>query len=434
MPNYRQAGADAFASASDLFGKILYQKFASQDQWERQRAIQAGQFGNQLMEKLLSDPALARRFKSGGVSDVGGIPIGLLAPSDQEVLSPELARLGGVTNLDALPDDATESAWAASQGLTDPKQLLATLAAKRGALQTAERSKGSWRSQTAPDGSTSDVFIPNTEAAGHAPLKTGLTAQEQGAYDATKFLTGEGSPVVSAQKVANAQDMERGLGPLKARTAGMTAGAEANARLGVEGSPAALDLFKRHAEITASTRPATDTELLNAASFPQILTSNATAKSLEAKGASVSPFSLQMFVSPGLQAAGSIASHIPGLGGLGMNPQQQAYMQSVYNWTNQVTFALSGKQTRAEEFPRFALTYFPTDTEAKNPALIAQKQRQREVLQMAAQIALGNRGGKREAGRAIGRALQAGIVSRDAVGQLDPEVAQGVMESYGGQP
>lgn len=260
MPNYRGAAAGAFSGLSDFFGYLIQQKVAQEERDRYRQAEQQRAMEYKLLESL-QKPEIALRAQEMGMESVGGLPIGLFAPSERERTGEMLEQIGKADDLAALRTDQETIAGLKSRGINTTPGIEKTYTPGQGGSLTAAhfnptsvgptgdvlRALSSRREQLTANQPTTQVnsydpqtgasqtrFVPQNQLSGLGPVQTSPTPEQKG----EDWLEEQQAGPLSPGAIAGANRVEAGTRAEKVRTAGSLAAASARGRLDVELNPA----------------------------------------------------------------------------------------------------------------------------------------------------------------------------------------------------
>lgn len=381
MANRRSINVTAMtAPLQNMLNMIMqnqYRRQSMQDENQliigRQKLMDEQKFRETLLQKAMSDPMFARRLQSSGLMPEAGA----FVPSNEELAKGISDSIGKATDEKNLPTDEDLTASLRASGgdvspvlgsLPSPSQdgtlpstqyqprqnpTLNQLQGQRNARASfLDKERISSRRDMPVDftriganGNSERVFTTRGAAEDLGPIQSERTGQQQGQYEADTALNGALSPKVSSAK---------------ARQAGQVAGAEENARLGAQFSPANIEGAGRLAESKAKGESAgkgpTDTEKSAAQFYVRAVSADAEAKALEQKG-----------------ATGFGSAVVPELVKSDVNKR---YSTAKANFIQDVIYLQSGKQINAEELKQYEKAWFAQPGD--DPAQIEQKARFRQ--------------------------------------------------------
>lgn len=406
------------------------------------------EFGEALgMDLSVFEPAPSTRAQ-GVMEDIGSMK----SPADLTPMG-VIGRLEGA-GLDSTPGVQRIQAQTPEGGLPSsnfmPSQppifdrALGALKEKQGALEAEDRAKNLTKVESFdPTSLTSfSEMVPTRDVAKLGGVQTSPSPEQRGEMFQREQQAGPLDPVYLRAKADADNMMEVLTRGEKVTTAGQTAGAQEGARQRQTLAPWAIDARVEEAnrkaqfahDLSAQDRvnQSTAPERAAAMNVVPLLKAHGTAQQLETgdplkrqRGARIGPMMLSAAGSPTMDWL------VSGL----FSEQEKQYMQAAIDYANTYGYIRSGVTVRQDEFPRYLSNLFALSTDTDQQ--IKQKQATRTAFNSAMQVAMGR--SKQEGGRALGRAIQAGIVPPDVVNAIamDPEFQAGVLEIIqpgGGQP
>ena len=263
-----------------------------------------------------------------------------------------------------------------------------------------------------------------------AGLNAGIPEQKGEAFRREE-ISGKLSPQVALAKADVDNMVERLTRTEKVRTAGAVSGAQRSASLAAENDPTAVagsanragQIASAEAAARAPYVPKTEGETRAAGSIVQLVGAHAKLTDMENRGMRY-PIAKE-----GLTTIPLIGSTIGTMAAKGLEgPAEEAVAQAANFFIDLFGYVRSGVTVRPDERSNFArsLTWLPGESNVTR----MQKQQSRQAFIAAAQIQAQR--GAREAGKALGQAIQDGILQPDVVQMLqftNPEMIRGFAES-----
>lgn len=457
MAKLRRLGRGLTAAGQSLGDMITRQEARDREERLRQAALALerlqhqntmervqAQEREQLRRQLLSHPEQAERMQAQGGAPPGIDPT-RYGRSEPERVRPLLEGVEGAKTPGEVPSAPSLLGRARTEGLDTssfpiPNPMTGAVAGQAASrppiqeLMRARQEKEASSKRAVEEKMRADVkhFLPGgaqgRELPGGETLIEELDPTAKGKATTQEALAGELSTVYKVAEAQAANMVERLTRGEKVKTAGQTAAATAEGRIGVELNPMNVAREAGRAGLIASAQERAKAQAPGAegarttqgerdagAMFVALVNGHGRALEQEKKGAYIMPGLTTTLTSP---IAGAIA------GGM-YPPAAVQYGTTALDFINTYTRLMSGVAARPDEIDRYTSSLFkqPSDT----PKSAAAKQSARAVFMAAGQIKVQN--GGFAAGRALGRAVEMGAMTPEVLASIkyEPEIIRGLM-------
>lgn len=385
----------------------------TQDDLIRKR--QADENAAQLQQMLTGQLLTGQREQANRQAAAADKVASDLRQREQSALLTLLGSTSGASTLNDLATEEDLPALFESAGVPEAQRPLFSRARQaRLAALGNEANKATtgvdFVDPTDPTGTAQRAYLPTRELVGQT-FQTAPSATQAGTAKLATAQAGELNPLYAVAEARHKNEMERLTRSEQVRTAQAVAEARKRGDLAFVAQEE-----DRERRLAAARSQGTTTEAERRAAGQLSPLIQAEMHALEAENSKVRlPPDVELLVSSPLYKS-TLGSRL--------SPGQQQYLQAATDWTNAIAYIRSGTTVRADEFPRYLMTYFSVGDESAT--LVKQKQDSRNTLQAALSIGAGRSG--EEAGRAVAQGIMEGRIPEDTLVMFNftPDVMQGI--------